>query len=125
MAVEELQKLLGQIETDEQGEALLVTPKYTAAKNDEHFEAKRQVTAPCTSLFAQHTIALIVASPPAFLTSAGVGESVCAALPSCRRLALTASLQLHQLHSCGCAVRCVIGEPCIRGPGHGSICQFA
>jgi hypothetical protein len=42
MAVEELQVLLGLLKTDENGEAILEEPKYTAA-GDAEFQAKRQV----------------------------------------------------------------------------------
>ena len=41
MPVEELQKMLGMLETDENGEAIFPKPKYTFA-SDEDFEAKRQ-----------------------------------------------------------------------------------
>lgn len=42
MAVEELQVLLGLLKTDENGEAILEEPKYSAA-GDAEFQARRQV----------------------------------------------------------------------------------
>ena len=44
MAIEELQVLLGLLKTDENGEAILEEPKYTAA-GDAEFPARRQVRA--------------------------------------------------------------------------------
>ena len=110
MNIEELQKLLGQVETDEQGEALFESPRYIAT-SDANFEEKRQVTALCERHAA--------AAPPA---TSRLPRTAPARLRRCMRT--RTRLMPTSLDHLSCARR-VIGDLCRRGTGCGGVCRLA